>query len=249
VFKFVLLASTGCSAILAAHSAQAQTVVTTSEPTATAQTDESADIVVYGSGKVRQEQTVNKAAIDILPPGSSPLKAVARLPGVALQSSDPFGSYELGTRLSVRGFNQSQMGYTLDGVPLGDMFYNNHNGLHISRAIAAENIARVDVSQGAGSLAIASTSNLGGNLEFVSRAPSETLGGEIAATYGMYDTVHVYGRIDSGLLSTGTLISVSGVYHDADKWKGYPLASRKPLRPRQPKSFAIHRPSSGTAST
>ncbi|WP_375182668.1 TonB-dependent receptor plug domain-containing protein, partial [Sphingomonas adhaesiva] len=112
--------------------------------------DQQGEIVVYGSGRVRQEQTVTKAAIDILPPGSSPLKAVARLPGVALQSSDPFGSYELGTRLSVRGFNQSQMGYTLDGVPLGDMFYNNHNGLHISRAIAAENIARVDVSQGAG---------------------------------------------------------------------------------------------------
>lgn len=54
----------------------------------------------YGNGEVRQEQTISRKAIDILPPGSSPLKAVARLPGVALQSSDPFGSYELGTRLS-----------------------------------------------------------------------------------------------------------------------------------------------------
>ncbi len=183
--------------------------------------DAGGEIVVYGSGKVRQEQTVSRKAIEILPPGSSPLKAVARLPGVALQSSDPFGSYELGTRLSVRGFNQSQMGYTLDGVPLGDMFYNNHNGLHVSRAIAAENIARVDVSQGAGSLGIASTSNLGGNLEFVSRAPSRELGGEVALTYGMYDTVHLYGRLDSGELATGTLLSVSGVIHDASKWKGF----------------------------
>jgi iron complex outermembrane receptor protein len=183
--------------------------------------DPNADIVVYGTGKVRQEQTVTRKAIEILPPGSSPLKAVARLPGVALQSSDPFGSYELGTRLSVRGFNQSQMGYTLDGVPLGDMFYNGHNGLHVSRAIAAENIARVDVSQGAGSLGIASTSNLGGNLEFISRAPSDVMGGEVALTYGMYDTVHLYGRLDSGLLSTGTKLSVSGVIHDASKWKGY----------------------------
>jgi iron complex outermembrane receptor protein len=183
--------------------------------------DSGAEIVVYGSGKVRQEQTVSRKAIEILPPGSSPLKAVARLPGVALQSSDPFGSYELGTRLSVRGFNQSQMGYTLDGVPLGDMFYNNHNGLHISRAIAAENIARVDVSQGAGSLGIASTSNLGGNLEFVSRAPSQELGGEVALTYGMYDTVHLYGRLDSGELSSRTLLSISGVIHDASKWKGF----------------------------
>jgi iron complex outermembrane receptor protein len=221
-----LLLATASSILLASTAAVAQTMPAPSAMAAVttdaANTpDQGGDIVVYGEGRARQEQTIGRKAIDILPPGSSPLKAVARLPGVALQSSDPFGSYELGTRLSVRGFNQSQMGYTLDGVPLGDMFYNNHNGLHVSRAIAAENIARVDVSQGAGSLGIASTSNLGGNLEFVSRAPAETLGGEIAATYGMYDTAHLYGRLDSGLLSTGTLLSVSGVIHDASKWKGF----------------------------
>ena len=229
--KTLLLASAGWLAMLGADQAAAQMRDPAGPPAPQASADAGADsqadtaadgeIVVYGTGRVRQEQTVGRPAIDILAPGSSPLKAVARLPGVALQSSDPFGSYELGTRLSVRGFNQSQMGYTLDGVPLGDMFYNNHNGLHISRAIAAENIARVDVSQGAGGLGIASTSNLGGNLEFVSRTPSETLGGEIDATYGMYDTKHVFARIDSGDLGTGTLLSLSGVYHDADKWKGY----------------------------
>jgi iron complex outermembrane receptor protein len=47
------------------------------------------------------------------------------------------------------------------------------------------------------------------------------MGGEIAATYGMYDTAHIYARLESGELPTGTLISLSGVYHDADKWKGY----------------------------
>lgn len=217
--KTMLLASVSA---LFAISGVARAQTAPDDQIASAEPQESGgEIVVYGSGKVRQEQTVSRKAIEILPPGSSPLKAVARLPGVALQSSDPFGSYELGTRLSVRGFNQSQMGYTLDGVPLGDMFYNNHNGLHVSRAIAAENIARVDVSQGAGSLGIASTSNLGGNLEFVSRAPSRDLGGEVALTYGMYDTVHLYGRLDSGELATGTLLSVSGVIHDASKWKGF----------------------------
>ena len=179
------------------------------------------DIVVYGRGTTRQQQTVRAKAIEILAPGSSPLRAIARLPGVALQSSDPFGTYELGTRLSVRGFNQSQMGYTLDGVPLGDMFYNTWNGLHISRAIATENIARIDFAQGAGALGVASTSNLGGSLQFFSREPSNDLGGEVAGTYGSQDAVHLFARLDSGLLSTGTRISISGVYHDADKWKGY----------------------------
>ena len=220
--------ATASPLLVIAHPAQAQTtpaaINATTEAVIARGTEAETvqdDIVVYGTGRVRQEQTVTQKAIEILPPGSSPLKAVARLPGVALQSSDPFGSYELGTRLSVRGFNQSQMGYTLDGVPLGDMFYNNHNGLHISRAIAAENIARVDVSQGAGSLGIASTSNLGGNLEFVSRKPSETMGGEVALTYGMFDTVHLYARLDSGELPTGTLVTLSGVVHDASKWKGF----------------------------
>ena len=223
--RLSLLACASGIALFASGPARAQAssaAVAENPPAASGTVDETAsEIVVYGTGRIRQEQTVARKAIDILPPGSSPLKAVARLPGVALQSSDPFGSYELGTRLSVRGFNQSQMGYTLDNVPLGDMFYNNHNGLHVSRAIAAENIARVDVSQGAGGLGIASTSNLGGNLEFVSRMPSDVFGGEADATYGMYGTIHLFGRIDSGELSSGTRLSLSGVYHDADKWKGY----------------------------
>ncbi|WP_419815389.1 TonB-dependent receptor [Glacieibacterium sp.] len=224
--NYKLLLGAACIAAVLPTLGNAQVTTageTPSAATASAAEADAADqeIVVYGSGKVRQEQSLSAKAIEILPPGSSPLKAVARLPGVALQSSDPFGSYELGTRLSVRGFNQSQMGYTLDGVPLGDMFYNNHNGLHVSRAIAAENIAGVDVSQGAGGLGIASTSNLGGNLEFRSRAPTEAFGGEIDATYGMNDTIHVFARLDSGELPSGTRLSLSGVFHDADKWKGY----------------------------
>ena len=51
-------------------------------------------------------------------------------------SSDPFGAYEWATRISVRGFGQEQLGFTLDGVPLGNMAYGNDNGLHISRAIS-----------------------------------------------------------------------------------------------------------------
>ena len=104
--------------------------------------------------------------------GTSALKAVDKLPGVTFQSADAFGAYEWSTRISIRGFNQNQLGFTLDGVPLGDMSYGNHNGLHISRAIISENVGRVEVAQGAGALAAASSSNLGGTIEFFSRAPA-----------------------------------------------------------------------------
>ncbi|MFM7121174.1 MAG: TonB-dependent receptor plug domain-containing protein, partial [Gammaproteobacteria bacterium] len=98
------------------------------------------EILVFGKGETRQVQALTAAQLDQFPAGTSPLKALEKLPGVNFQSADPFGAYEWSTRTVVRGFNQNQMGFTLDGVPLGDMSYGNHNGLHISRAIMTENL-------------------------------------------------------------------------------------------------------------
>ena len=132
---------------------------------------EDAEIVVFGKGEARQVQEISQVDIKVQAPGTSPLKAIAKLPGVNFQSADPFGNYEWAQRISIRGFNQNQLGYTLDGIPLGDFSYGNVNGLHISRAISPENIGLTRVMQGAGSLATNATNNLGGTLEFVSRDP------------------------------------------------------------------------------
>ena len=77
----------------------------------------------------------------------------------------------MGGRISIRGFNQNQLGFTLDEIPLGDMSYGNWNGLHISRAIMDENIGRIVLSQGTGALETASNSNLGGTVQFFSWIP------------------------------------------------------------------------------
>ena len=130
------------------------------------------EVVVLGRGESRQVQQVSQAQIDQLPPGTSPLKAIEKLPGVNFQSADPFGAYEWSTRITIRGFNQNRLGFTLDGVPLGDMTYGNHNGLHISRAVPSELVDRVVLSQGTGGLDTASTSNLGGTVQFFSDDPA-----------------------------------------------------------------------------
>jgi iron complex outermembrane receptor protein len=69
-------------------------------------------------------------------------------------------------------------------VPLGDMSYANHNGLHISRALISENLGSATLTQGSGAIDVASSSNLGGAVQFKSIAPQEDLGGEAAATFG-----------------------------------------------------------------
>lgn len=178
------------------------------------------DIVVLGFGQSRQVQTVTAVDLERLTPGTSPLKAVQKLPGVNFQAADAFGAYEWATRISLRGFNQNQLGFTLDGVPLGDMSYGNVNGLHISRAILSENIASTTVAQGAGALGTASTSNLGGTLQFVSRAPADEAGLVASGTYGSNNTWRGFVRADSGDLLDGLKGYLSYGFLTTDKWKG-----------------------------
>ena len=177
-------------------------------------------VVVYGKGETRQVQTVTQTQLANIEPGASPFQAVATLPGVNFQSADSFGSYEWSTRISVRGFNQNQLGFTLDGVPLGDMSYGNYNGLHISRAIASENIAKTELAQGTGVLGTASTSNLGGTLAFYSIDPSKDFGVTASTSYGSFDSFHEFIRLESGELPTGTRAYVSYSFQQSDKWKG-----------------------------
>jgi iron complex outermembrane recepter protein len=163
-----------------------------------AQADPAADqpheIVVLGFGRSRQVQSITKEDIARLPPGTSPIKAISKLPGVNVQTADPFGAYEWATRISIRGFNQQQLGFTLDGVPLGDMSYGNLNGLHISRAIISENVGRTEVAQGAGAVGTASTSNLGGTIQFYSDAPKDKPGLTVSGTGGADYTWRAYAR-------------------------------------------------------
>ena len=104
------------------------------------------EIVVMGRGETRQVQTVQ--AVDILAaaPGTSPIKVLSKLPGVSFQSADAFGAYEWAVRISVRGFNQNQLGFTLDETPLSDRSYGNRNGMHISRALINETIGKTELS-------------------------------------------------------------------------------------------------------
>ncbi|GGY00182.1 TonB-dependent receptor [Massilia dura] len=177
-------------------------------------------VEVTGTGQSRQVQNITRADLQQATPGTSPLKTLEKLPGVSFQSADPFGSYEWSTRFSIRGFNQNQLGFTLDDIPLGDMSYGNNNGLHISRAISSENIGRVAVSQGAGALGTASTSNLGGTVQFVTLGPASEQGITAAQTLGSDDTARTFVRFDSGEFAGGTRFYISGTRMRSEKWKG-----------------------------
>lgn len=176
--------------------------------------------VTLGRGQIRSVQGLTQADFEAAAAaGQSPLATVSRLPGVNFQSADPLGNYEWSTRFTVRAFSQNQLGFTLDGVPLGDMSYGNLNGLHISRAISSENVARADLSQGTGSLDTPSSSNLGGTLQFYSTDPAKAFGLRASQTLGSDKNRRSFVRLDSGASDLGA-VYVSYTHQEADKWKG-----------------------------
>jgi iron complex outermembrane receptor protein len=178
-------------------------------------------VTVTAPGEVRTEQTLSGATLEEVAPGTSPIRSVAQLPSVNYTSADPYGSYEWAVRISVRGFNQNQLGFTLDEVPLGDMSYGNWNGLHISRAIMDENIGRVVLSQGTGALETASNSNLGGTVQFFSVDPSDKRTFTVDQSFGSFNAFRTVARYESGLLGGKTKFYIAGVNQLSDKWKGH----------------------------
>ncbi|MBB2487851.1 TonB-dependent receptor [Mitsuaria sp. WAJ17] len=200
-------------AALAAYSADAQSASTTETQALDRVT------INIGRGQLRSVQGLTKADFESAVAGLSPLATVSRLPGVNFQSADPLGNYEWSTRFTLRAFSQNQLGFTLDDVPLGDMSYGNLNGLHISRAVSSENVARAYLSQGTGALETASSSNLGGTLQFYSSMPLERFGFQAVQTLGSSSNRRTFLRLDTGSSPLGEFY-LSYTRQNADKWKG-----------------------------
>ena len=176
------------------------------------------EIIVTLAKTTRSAVTLSGGETQKLLPGISPLKAIESLPGVVFETADPWGNNEQNLALFVHGFATQQLGYTMDGVPLGDQQYGNYNGLSISRAVTSENVDRVNLSSGAGVLGVASTSNLGGAIETYSRDPLKDFGADARETLGSYDTNRTFLRLDTGDFLSGNSAYVSYLHQDAKAW-------------------------------
>lgn len=175
-------------------------------------------IIVTGAKSTRSATAISEAEIQKILPGISPLKAIQTLPGVLYITADPWGNNEQNAQLFIHGFAVNQLGYTMDGIPLGDQSYGNYNGLSPQRAVISENVGRVIVATGAGDLATPSNSNLGGTVETFSSDPLKEFGIQAAQTVGSYSASRTYVRIDSGDLGGGNAIYLSGVRQRARAW-------------------------------
>lgn len=188
------------------------------EASAAAGADENTPAVVVTGRQTRTSVTLPGVEMQKILPGVSPLKAIETLPGVLYITADPWGYNEQNAQLFIHGFASNQLGYTMDGIPLGDQSYGNYNGLSPQRAVISENVGRVVVSAGAGDLATASNSNLGGTVETYSSAPLDRFGVQAAQTVGSYGTSRSFVRIDSGNFDGSNAGYVSAARQRARAW-------------------------------
>jgi iron complex outermembrane recepter protein len=199
-FTASLLALSG--ALLASDMAYAAEAAATAANTDDGVYD-NAETILVTAKTTRSATAIPQTEIQKILPGISPLKAIQTLPGVLYITADPWGYNEQNAQIFIHGFAANQLGYTMDGIPLGDQSYGNYNGLSPQRAVISENVGRVVVATGSGDLATASNSNLGGTVETFSSDPLDRFGVQAAQTVGSYSASRTFVRIDSGAFGPG----------------------------------------------
>ncbi|NHO32554.1 TonB-dependent receptor [Acetobacter sp. LMG 1636] len=239
---FFCTAITGCALIAASahaeetlktsHFSRKTAAKASSKPRATAPaarrtslTSSDMEAVTVSSHRVRShgaQVAITRKTMDQFVEGTNPMQILAQTtPGANFASTDAFGLDTYANTFYLRGFNQTQLGATLDGMPLGTQGFLNTNGVSITQAVIQDDLAGMTVSQGAGALDTFSAQALGGAMSYVSSDPKDKAGGKVSQTFGSYNAFRTYARVDSGILNpTGTKFYASFARTDTNLWKG-----------------------------
>jgi iron complex outermembrane recepter protein len=166
------------------------------------------EIVVTGTrasagvgGVVAPDTTKAKAVltqefIERQVPGQSVNDIINQLPGVSFQNNDPFGS--AGGKLSIRGFDNTRINQTFDGVPLND---SGNYALYSSQQLDSELIEQVNVNLGSTDVDSPTAAASGSTVNYRTRTPSEEFGVKLVGSAGDYKFFRIFGMVDTGVFT------------------------------------------------
>ncbi|MCB2148450.1 MAG: TonB-dependent receptor [Deltaproteobacteria bacterium] len=145
-------------------------------------------------------------------------EAVNVLPGVSVESIDPYGLAAEQKNIRIRGVRGFLGAMTVAGVP-------NYGGNPMGPReylYDMENVESIAVYKGAVPADLGTgVGSRGGAVELRPRWPEEKLGVDISQGLGENGYTRTFLRLDAGTLPTvNTRLSLSGSYTDAEKWKG-----------------------------
>ena len=173
--------------------------------------------VAIGVGEATNTVAVTREELLSAPSGISGLKMLETLPGFNVQTDGALGLYEFGNSVTVRAFNLQQIGFVLDGVPMGrsDAF----GGSPIFRYVDNENLGSVVASPGAGDVSLPSYASLGPIVSYNTIRPADEAGGTIAYTLGDDDLQRTFVKLETGNIN-GFSAYISRSKTDSNLWRG-----------------------------
>ena len=163
---------------------------------------------------------IPKDELKFEPPLSSVTDAVNMAPGVNITQGGVFDSDDYSTGITLRGFTQDQLGFTIDGLPNGSAGYAG--GSKPNRFLDSENLASATVSQGTADIGSPSLQALGGTLSYQSNDPKSEAGVRVDQSIGQWDAKRTFIRLDTGSFfnnTTTAYISYSTTHND--RWIGF----------------------------
>ncbi|NHO30201.1 TonB-dependent receptor plug domain-containing protein [Acetobacter farinalis] len=150
-------------------------------------------------------------------PATNALTLVRNVPGVVVASADPAGATDR-MSVSIRGMNQNELGYELEGMNPSDVLYYSPTS---SGWADTENIGSVMVTPGAPDLMAPTFSAVGGLVSETLRDPSHKFGGLLDLTYGGNNMRREFIRLESGELGHSGIRSFASFSDtQASNWRG-----------------------------
>ncbi|QCE32469.1 TonB-dependent receptor [Acetobacteraceae bacterium] len=164
-----------------------------------------------------EKSTSSEAYIKIQSPTENAFQLIELQPGANVSSSDPSGlSWQ--TDISVRGIQGSDLGYLLEGMPVGDAAYG---GGTPSQWADSENYKSVTLNQEGGEIDDPLLQAAGGVLSMNYINPARKAGVKVGFTYGTFNTDKEFVRLDTGVLgATKIRAFASYSYTQSNQWRG-----------------------------
>ena len=148
--------------------------------------------------------------------GQSILNTINQVPGVNFTNTDAYGSS--GGNLRIRGFDGNRISLTFDGFPLND---TGNYAIFSNQQLDPELISSVNVNLGTTDVDSPTASAAGGTVNYLTRVPSDEIGGTLVASYGEDEFHRVFGMLNTGVFTSfGTKMFVAASTARNDKFKG-----------------------------
>ncbi|AOX20745.1 TonB-dependent receptor [Kozakia baliensis] len=175
-----------------------------------------------GGGLMRVEtapkaiQSVTRDFIAKQAPSANVQQLMAMMPSVNVSQQDPFGLYS--GQMNVRGFDQSEVGFLLDGAPLNDIgggqFYANE-------VLESEDLENVSLQPGAVDINSPVVNASAGLTSMTMSNPTPHAGGLMDVSFGSFDTFREFVRLNSGYIGNSGIRAMFAFSHTkGNQWRG-----------------------------